>query len=73
MDTQDAYMSIWFDAPTGHTYPGNPFTGRDLFAALKTQSPDHPARQRLADERANRTDAHRRQQDEWDRNNPPPF
>lgn len=72
-DSQDEYLAVWFEAPTGHTYLGNPYTGRDLFASLKTQPPDHPARQRLTDERDHRTDTHRRQQDEWDRNNPPPF
>ena len=72
-DSQDEYLAIWFEAPTGHVYLGNPFTGRDLFASLKTQPPDHPARRRLDDERATRTDTHRQRQDEWDRNNPPPF
>lgn len=72
-DSQDEYLAVWFEAPTGHTYLGNPYTGRDLFASLKTQPTDHPARQRLTDERAHRTDTHRRQQVEWDRNNPPPF
>ncbi|WP_232718545.1 HNH endonuclease signature motif containing protein [Gordonia metallireducens] len=72
-DSQDEYLAVWFEAPTGHTYLGNPYTGRDLFASLKTQPPDHPARQRLTDERAHRTDTHRRQQAEWDTNNPPPF
>ncbi|SDU46637.1 HNH endonuclease signature motif containing protein [Gordonia westfalica] len=72
-DSQDEYMSIWFEAPTGHVYLGNPYTGRDLFSSLKTQPPDHPARRRLDDERAARTDTHRRQQDDWDRKNPPPF
>lgn len=72
-DSQDEYLAVWFEAPTGHTYLGNPYTGRDLFASLKTQPPDHPARQRLTDERDHRTDTHRRQQVEWDRNNPPPF
>ncbi len=56
-----------------HVYLGNPYTGRDLFSSLKTQPPDHPARRRLDDERAARTDTHRRQQDDWDRKNPPPF
>lgn len=72
-DSQDEYMSIWFEAPTGHVYLGNPYTGRDPFSSLKTQPPDHPARRRLDDERAARTDTHRRQQDDWDRKNPPPF
>lgn len=72
-DAQDEYLAVWFEAPTGHRYLGNPYTGRDLFTALKTQPPDHPARQRLADERAARTDTHRRKHDEWDRDNPPPF
>ncbi|SDU83588.1 HNH endonuclease signature motif containing protein [Gordonia westfalica] len=72
-DSQDEYLAIGFEAPTGHVYLGNPFTGRDLFSSLKTQPPDHPARQRLDDERVARTDTHRRRQDDWDRNNPPPF
>ncbi|TSD98294.1 DUF222 domain-containing protein [Gordonia rubripertincta] len=72
-DSQDEYMSIWFEAPTGHVYLGNPYTGRDLFASLKTQPPDHPARKRLGDERAARTDTHRQRQDDFDRDNPPPF
>ncbi|MDS1113196.1 DUF222 domain-containing protein [Gordonia westfalica] len=72
-DHQDDYLAVWFEAPTGHTYLGNPFTGRDLFNSLRTQPPDHPARQRLADERTARTTTHRRQLDEWDTANPPPF
>ncbi|UKO91275.1 HNH endonuclease [Gordonia amicalis] len=72
-DSQDEYMAIWFEAPTGHVYLGNPYTGRDLFSSLKTQPPDHPARRRLGDGRVARTATHRRQQDEWDRKNPPPF
>ncbi|ASR04257.1 HNH endonuclease signature motif containing protein [Gordonia rubripertincta] len=72
-DSQDEYLAIWFEAPTGHTYLGNPFTGRDLFSSLRTQPPDHPARQRLTTERAARTTTHRRHQDAWDRDNPPPF
>ncbi|MCR8897404.1 HNH endonuclease [Gordonia sp. GONU] len=72
-DSQDEYMAIWFEAPTGHVYLGNPYTGRDLFSSLKTQPPDHPARRRLGDGRIARTVTHRRQQDEWNRKNPPPF
>ncbi|MGV6990487.1 DUF222 domain-containing protein [Gordonia amicalis] len=73
-DHQDDYLAVLFEAPTGHTYLGNAFTGRDLFGALTPRKPpDHPARQRLADERAARTTTHRRQLDEWDTANPPPF
>ncbi|GAB87954.1 DUF222 domain-containing protein [Gordonia rubripertincta] len=73
-DSQDEYMSIWFESPTGHVYQGNSFTGRDLFGALTPRKPpDHPARQRIADDRAARTTTHRRKLDEWDIANPPPF
>lgn len=73
-DHQDDYLAVWFEAPTGHTYLGNAFTGRDLFGALTPRKPpDHPARQRLVSERATRTGTHRRQLDEWNTTHPPPF
>ncbi len=48
--------------------------GRDLFGYLVPgRPPDHPARSKLAEQRATRTTAHRREVDAWNAANPPPF
>ncbi len=71
--------TVFFQSPTGHTYLGNAFTGRDLFTSLTTTThpPDHPARQRIDTLRAARTAAARRADkraaDRWNKDNPPPF
>ncbi|WP_124707630.1 hypothetical protein [Gordonia insulae] len=70
---------MFFQSPTGHTYLGNAFTGRDLFRSLtRTGSPpEHPARQRIDTMRTRRaetiTRADERAADRWNKENPPPF
>lgn len=73
-DYQDEYLTAWFQSPSGHTFIGNAFTGRDLFGYLVPgRPPDHPARSHLADQRTTRTTTHRREIDAWNAANPPPF
>ncbi|MGW9267130.1 HNH endonuclease signature motif containing protein, partial [Gordonia terrae] len=73
-DYQDEYLTAWFQSPTGHTFIGNAFNGRDLFGCLVPgRPPDHPARSKLADQRETRTITHRREIDAWNAANPPPF
>ncbi|MGW8815793.1 DUF222 domain-containing protein [Gordonia terrae] len=73
-DYQDDYLTAWFQSPTGHTFVGNAFNGRDLFGYLVPgRPPDHPARSTLADQRTARTTTHRRETDAWNAANPPPF
>ncbi|MGW6033698.1 DUF222 domain-containing protein [Gordonia terrae] len=73
-DYQDEYLTAWFQSPTGHTFIGNAFNGRDLFGYLVPgRPPDHPARSKLADQRETRTITHRREIDAWNAANPPPF
>ncbi|MET4168848.1 MULTISPECIES: HNH endonuclease signature motif containing protein [Gordonia] len=73
-DYQDEYCTAWFRSPTGHTFVGNAFNGRDLFGYLvPRQPPDHPARSHLAEQRDTRTTTRRRELDAWDTANPPPF
>ncbi|ANY22084.1 HNH endonuclease signature motif containing protein [Gordonia terrae] len=73
-DYQDEYLTAWFQSPTGHTFVGNAFNGRDLFGYLVPgRPPDHPARSTLADQRETRTITHRREIDAWNAANPPPF
>ncbi|OUC80630.1 HNH endonuclease signature motif containing protein [Gordonia lacunae] len=73
-DYQDDYLTAWFQSPTGHTFVGNAFNGRDLFGYLVPgRPPDHPARSTLADQRTARTTTHRREIDAWNAANPPPF
>ncbi|WP_055475721.1 HNH endonuclease signature motif containing protein [Gordonia sp. HS-NH1] len=73
-DYQDEYLTAWFQSPTGHTFVGNAFNGRDLFGYLVPgRPPDDPARSKLAEQRATRTTAHRREVDAWNAANPPPF
>ncbi|AWO82756.1 HNH endonuclease [Gordonia terrae] len=73
-DYQDEYLTAWFQSPTGHTFVGNAFNGRDLFGYLVPgRPPDHPARSKLAGQRETRTTTHRREIDAWNAANPPPF
>ncbi len=73
-DYQDEYLTAWFQSPTGHTFVGNAFNGRDLFGYLVPgRPPDHPARSTLAGQRETRTTTHRREIDAWNAANPPPF
>ncbi|WP_439031577.1 DUF222 domain-containing protein [Gordonia terrae] len=73
-DYHDDYCNAWFRSPTGHTFVGNAFNGRDLFGYLvPRQPPDHPARRRLNEMREARTTTHRRELDAWEAANPPPF
>ncbi|WP_238421821.1 HNH endonuclease signature motif containing protein [Gordonia sp. 'Campus'] len=73
-DYQDEYCTAWFCSPTGHTFVGNAFNGRDLFGYLvPRQPPDHPARSHLAEQRDTRTTTRRRELDAWEAANPPPF
>ncbi|MET4168850.1 hypothetical protein ABID74_004934 [Gordonia terrae] len=45
-DYQDDYLTAWFQSPTGHTFVGNAFNGRDLFGYLVPgRPPDHPGTQ----------------------------
>ncbi|MEE4025575.1 DUF222 domain-containing protein [Gordonia sp. PKS22-38] len=78
-DYQDPLGEVFFQSPTGHTYLGNAFTGRDLFGSLTraTRPPDDPARQRIDTIRTQRgaavKRADKRAMDRWNEQNPPPF
>ncbi|MBD0859625.1 DUF222 domain-containing protein [Gordonia sp. zg691] len=73
-DYQDEYMAAWFQSPTGHTFLGNAFNGRDLFGYLVPQKPpDHPARSHLATMRTGMVETDRRKVDRWNKAHPPPF
>ncbi|MDY6808121.1 MAG: DUF222 domain-containing protein [Actinomycetota bacterium] len=78
-DYQDPMGTVFFQSPTGHTYLGNAFTGRDLFGSLtrSTRPPDDPARQRIDTIRDRRATsikrADKRATDRWTKENPPPF
>ncbi|MDL9944931.1 DUF222 domain-containing protein [Gordonia sp. ABSL11-1] len=78
-DYQDPMGTVFFQSPTGHTYLGNAFTGRDLFTSLTATAhpPEHPARERIDTLRATRAAAARRADkratDRWNKDNPPPF
>ncbi|MEE3849075.1 DUF222 domain-containing protein [Gordonia sp. LSe1-13] len=78
-DYQDPLGEVFFQSPTGHTYLGNAFTGRDLFESLTraTRPPDDPARQRIDTIRAQRgaavKRADKRAMERWNEQNPPPF
>ncbi|MEE4022630.1 DUF222 domain-containing protein [Gordonia sp. PKS22-38] len=78
-DYQDPLGTVFFQSPTGHTYLGNAFTGRDLFGSLSrsTRPPDDPARQRIDTIRTKRSAsvkrADKRAMDRWNEQNPPPF
>ena len=70
---------MFFQSPTGHTYLGNAFTGRDLFTSLtrSTRPPDDPARQRIDTLRGQRAKsverADTRAMERWNTQNPPPY
>ncbi|MCX2964110.1 DUF222 domain-containing protein [Gordonia aquimaris] len=78
-DYQDPLGTVFFQSPTGHTYLGNAFTGRDLFTSLtrSTRPPDDPARQRIDTLRGQRAKsverADTRAMERWNTQNPPPY
>ncbi|MEE4024344.1 DUF222 domain-containing protein [Gordonia sp. PKS22-38] len=78
-DYLDPLGEVFFQSPTGHTYLGNAFTGRDLFESLTraTRPPDDPARQRIDTIRAQRgaavKRADKRAMECWNEQHPPPF
>ena len=78
-DYQDPMGTVFFQSPTGHTYLGNAYTGRDLFKSIASTGspPDHPARQRVDSLRTSRVESARRADkratDRWNAANPPPF
>ena len=74
-DYQTPLGHIFFTTPTGHTFLGNAFTGRDIFTELRPPRAPNitPAHTRVINLRAVRSRAHHRARERYDAAHPPPF
>ncbi|WP_157084176.1 HNH endonuclease signature motif containing protein, partial [Millisia brevis] len=74
-DYQTPLGHIFFTTPTGHTFLGNAFTGRDLFTELRPPRARNitPAHTKVIRQRHTRAAAHHRVRDRYDAAHPPPF
>lgn len=74
-DYQDPLGRVFFTSPTGHTFLGNAFTGRDVFRELAPARRVVPNRAgaRIIELRHDRATAHRRARARREAADPPPF